>query len=678
MANRFWVGGTGAWDGTAGTKWALTSGGAGGQAVPTSADDVFFDASSGAGTVTISAGNTGAKSITCTGFTGTLAGSDAISVAGSITLVAGQTYSYTGDITLTATGTLTTGGKTLSNLIINASGGTVTLGSALTCNAFTLSLGTFTTSASNFAFTVNSLTATSGSLTLNSSTVTTTGNWSVSSAVTASFASSTINIGAQATTFNGGAKTYGTVSFLGTTSTIVGITDANTFTSLSFTAPASGVTKSFSFDSNQTITTLTCAGSSVISRIFLLSNTIGTARTLTVGTYATKSNVDFRDITAAGTSAPWSGTSIGDCGGNTSITATTPKTVYWNLTGTQSWSATAWATSSGGTPALANFPLAQDTAIFDNTGAVTTVQLGNNAYNIGTIDMSARTSAMTLDNSPTGSPAIIYGNFKNGSGTTATGGTTGYVFSGRSTQTILSSGKSFPGQIVINSPSTVQLSDALTISLTSTPAISHTNGTIDLNGFTLTAYGYLTNTGTKNITFNNGTLTLTGTGNIFNNAVPTGFTTSAGTGTGTISLTSASNKTFTGGGSVYNCILNQGGAGILVIAGTNTFNDISNSYSATGATTITLSANQTVYAFSATGTVGKVLTLNSDTGTVQRTITKTSGVVGVDYLSIRDSNVTGGAAFYAGANSTNVSNNTGWIFTAVPASVAGNFMIMFL
>ena len=43
MAARYWVGGTANWDATAGTKWALTSGGAGGQAVPTSADDVFID-----------------------------------------------------------------------------------------------------------------------------------------------------------------------------------------------------------------------------------------------------------------------------------------------------------------------------------------------------------------------------------------------------------------------------------------------------------------------------------------------------------------------------------------------------------------------------------------------------------------------------------------------------------
>ena len=43
MAAKYWVGGTANWDATAGTKWALTSGGAGGQAVPTSADDVFID-----------------------------------------------------------------------------------------------------------------------------------------------------------------------------------------------------------------------------------------------------------------------------------------------------------------------------------------------------------------------------------------------------------------------------------------------------------------------------------------------------------------------------------------------------------------------------------------------------------------------------------------------------------
>ena len=51
-ANRYWVGGTATWDGTAGTKWSTTSGGAGDSAVPTNADDVYFDSASGPVTVT--------------------------------------------------------------------------------------------------------------------------------------------------------------------------------------------------------------------------------------------------------------------------------------------------------------------------------------------------------------------------------------------------------------------------------------------------------------------------------------------------------------------------------------------------------------------------------------------------------------------------------------------------
>ena len=81
MADRYWVGGTDTWDATAGTKWATTSGGAGGAAVPTAADDVFIDANSGVGTLTVTAttGVAVCRSLDCTGASlGTLAlnGSD--------------------------------------------------------------------------------------------------------------------------------------------------------------------------------------------------------------------------------------------------------------------------------------------------------------------------------------------------------------------------------------------------------------------------------------------------------------------------------------------------------------------------------------------------------------------------------------------------------------------------
>jgi len=100
MAARYWVGGTASWDATAGSKWALTSGATGGQAVPTTSDTVFFDANSGASTVTIGAGAI-CSTLTMTGFTGTLAfGTNSIE-----TTVTGSNTAYTGASTFSVTGT---------------------------------------------------------------------------------------------------------------------------------------------------------------------------------------------------------------------------------------------------------------------------------------------------------------------------------------------------------------------------------------------------------------------------------------------------------------------------------------------------------------------------------------------------------------------------------------------
>jgi hypothetical protein len=99
MANRYWVGGTGTWDGTAGTKWAATSGGAGGQTAPASGDLVFFDAASGANTVTLGISPTVGYLI-FTGFTGTFAFG-----TNKITLDAPGANQFTGTSTMTVTGT---------------------------------------------------------------------------------------------------------------------------------------------------------------------------------------------------------------------------------------------------------------------------------------------------------------------------------------------------------------------------------------------------------------------------------------------------------------------------------------------------------------------------------------------------------------------------------------------
>lgn len=101
------------------------------------------------------------------------------------------------------------------------------------------------------------------------------------------------------------------------------------------------------------------------------------------------------------------------------------------------------------------------------------------------------------------------------------------------------------------------------------------------------------------------------------------------------------------------------------------------------ATTITFEAGSTttVTNFTITGESGAPVTINSSVPGTQFTLTKATGNVSSDYLIIQDSNATGGATWYAGANSSNVSNNTGWLFESPPAppstSVNGQFFVFF-
>jgi hypothetical protein len=90
MAARFWVtGGDGNWNST--TNWSATTGGASGASVPGSADTAAFNANSGAGVATLDI-SPEIQTLTCTGFTGTLAfGTNTISLNSTGTIFAGST-----------------------------------------------------------------------------------------------------------------------------------------------------------------------------------------------------------------------------------------------------------------------------------------------------------------------------------------------------------------------------------------------------------------------------------------------------------------------------------------------------------------------------------------------------------------------------------------------------------
>jgi hypothetical protein len=113
--------------------------------------------------------------------------------------------------------------------------------------------------------------------------------------------------------------------------------------------------------------------------------------------------------------------------------------------------------------------------------------------------------------------------------------------------------------------------------------------------------------------------------------------------------------------------------GTVTITGSNTFNNISST--ATTATTLKFTAGttQTVSNFTASGTAGNLLTLQSTTSGSKWYLSKSSGTVSVGYLSISDCTVNPGANWYAGLNSTNGGNNLGWYFSD-PYVVAGQFL----
>jgi len=903
MANRYWVGGTANWDGTAGTKWALTSGGSGGEAVPTSADDVFFDGNSGANTVTISTGNTGSKSINCTGFTGTLNGTAAITISScSMTLVSGMTYSYTGTITFqTASGTLTSAGKTFANITLTLGGAvTCTLGDALTStgsishtngtfnlNNFTLTCNSYSSSSANaktLAFGTGNITATgtgtavsftqgyptvTGTPIINvtNSTATATtviaGVFSEGNSISYNFTSGTYSLTFLATTthtarnvdFTGFAGTweatstatiYGNLKLssgmtltssasamtLGATSGTQNITSNGKTIDFPITMNGSGGTfkplDTFTLASARTLTltagTLDLSAASVSTGLFdgsgtgtraiafgsnsitvtgnggtvvnvggasgftytgtfnITSNYTGSTGTRTfnanligtgvyptlatsganinIGTVATDivsltgswGNIDFTNYTqslanatrslfgnitfssgmtiSSGTSvttfAATSGTQNITSNGQTlnfpltfngvggtfkpldaltvgstrtttltngtldlsaanfstglfsSSNSNTRTIAFGSNSITVSGTGAAWATSpvtnftTTGTPVV-NVTNSTATATSVTPGSMSEANSISFNFTAGTYVLtfllgsghSAKNVNFTGFSgswSPSNVSAALYGNIVFSPTMTITSGSTLNFRRTSGTQNITTNGKIINFSISFNGAGGIfKPLDALTME--SSRVTTLTNGTLDLNGNTFTVgTSFATGSGTKNLTFNGGTLVCpAATATAFNNAQPTNFTTTAGTGTGKISMTAATAKTFVGGGGTYNCTLSNDGAGVLTITGSNTITTIANGVQPT-TFTFTSGTTTTIANWNVSGTSGNLVTIGSDTSS-SHTLSKSIGIVSANYLSISYSTATGGATWYAGDQSVDGGNNSGWIFT---------------
>ena len=560
------------WGATGSGSWSATSGGAlDGTMFPLPQDTAVFPAAtypaSGSTTTINLFYNFGTIDMSLrTSNTMTLAtGTTALSIYGNWITGTGITISGTGILTFggRTTQQITSAGKTFTQPItINSPGGSVTLQDALNIGtgALLIPQGTFDTSSSgNYAVTAASLqlnqTKPRGA-NLNASTITLSAQYPISipsalGGLTWNAGTSTINCTSTIVAwFPGATHTYYNVAFTSppqsTQQLGVSTSDASIFNNLTITGRAFIGVGVLSVGASHTIngTFTVSAGTAAAYRIAIVSSVVGTTRTLTCAAVSL-TDVDFRDITINGAAAPASGTRLGDCKGNSGITFTAAKTVYYGQTGSASWGETgsgSWSATSGGALDATMFPLAQDTAVFPAaiypaSSATTTI---NTIYNIGTIDMALRTSAtMTLATGVTN--PVIYGNWINGTGITISGTGT-LTFAGRTTQTITSAGISFTQPITINSPSgTVQLQDALTTGTTRTTTL--TNGTLDLQSYTLSTGLFLaSNSLTRSIAFGTGQISCTGTGTVWDTNTVTNLTT---TGTQVVNVTSVGSITIT-------------------------------------------------------------------------------------------------------------------------------------
>ncbi len=268
MANRYWVGGTEIWNGTATGKWSTTSGGASGAAIPTSADDVFLDAASGAVTVNIRGARV-CRSFTTTGFTGTVTSSTTPSLTigdasgGAMTLGATMTIGTFPPLTFASTSNnggagwpVTTGGHAVSTTAFDGVGGKWVLQDTFSTGAFNnVSLVNGTLDTNNQTLNVhqfdssnsNTRTLTLGTSTVNCALTFSAGNfWDVSNTTNLTFsgANATIELTGYTTlirTFAGGGLTYGTLRYTQAAlpSQIV-VTGNNTFNTINV-GPACGI-----------------------------------------------------------------------------------------------------------------------------------------------------------------------------------------------------------------------------------------------------------------------------------------------------------------------------------------------------------------------------------------------------------------------------------------------------
>lgn len=711
MANRYWVGGSADWNATAGTKWSLTSGGSGGEAVPTSADDVFLDGNSGAVTINITA-NVNFNNFDCTGFTGTLD-----NLYYNYMNCYGTVYKYSTGMTIGngyysyhrfyGNCTLTSNGKTLGVLVPDT-GSTVTLADAAIVNSSMqiVSTGNFTTGGYNVTI-GNFYMQGTGTVNLGASNIEITGTtFQLSSSGGSTFNAGTSTIKFTIANNNVYFDSYTGYTFYNVWFAIVGsstsfvnfnLNAANcTFNEFKATVPVNPYGIKVTSATTMTVGSFNVNGTGCYGFIRLLSSTAGSAFTIndSAGTNSC-TYLQIKDMTVGG-GATWTTSESTDISGNTGWTFTGTACVYnryW-VGGTATWNSTVgtkWATTSGGSGG-ASVPTLYDDVFFDaNSGSGTVTYDSSVDRAVRNLDFTGFTG--TFVNSGGSYFLLVFGTtFKFVAGMTVTStplirfsDTTGLV------QSVTSAGKTFTNIVSIynensyNHLGSVKLIDAFVC--TSGLHIDGYYGKLDCNNQNITASWFYMNQAPFDK--GSGTLTLTGYDGIY---YPytwyVNYNGIAAASSGAIKFTNTSNNnaSFYYGYYGHNPGLNDySGVQIWFDRGASTgdnkvYQDWSRGANAGDLTKIgdlkdtgTVQHNLLIEYYAARyvsvtsltlngGSCANRITLKSMTNGSAALINDTTGTNAMTYLAVKDITFQGGAT-YSVTNYVDLGNNTGVTFT---------------
>lgn len=401
--------------------------------------------------------------------------------------------------------------------------------------------------------------------------------------------------------------------------------------------------------------TLTVTGyNSTTRRALVCSYFLGTAQTLTAANTAI-TNCDFRDIVGAG-AGDWdfSSDEIGDCGGNSGITFRAGENRYY-YEGTGNLHDAKWYSATGGGGDAKTMPLPQDTAIFDANSFSGSATLTIDNVRIGSLDMSAVDEAVTLE---FGLNVECYGDFILGENITLDHDNKVLYCYGREEYNFDSKDE-FLYEVRfgadVNSKYTINHNII-------GRRVSLDNGVLDFNDYDIDlSGGWLTINAPGKLYMGDGLITLYGYSSyLISDSL--NFLSSGGEfhpENSTIKCVNDVERNIEGRG--YDMEFNNVWVtnSPVIFEGNHTINDLK--IDAGKTVKFKAGRTQTINSLTVIGTSENPITITSETA-AQHTLSCTSGNIICDYLDLSYSIATGGATFWAGANSTDNGNNTGWIF----------------